>query len=247
MDMTDSVARPSRFKGRLAELVIFATAFSALIFFIIWYLHQERFIYFWDLVDYQTMYANLGTKFARSSFEALNSVYNSVRQNDYNLLPVLFLMPFRLAFGPGRLSFVLSIAITFVFPAIVLFLYTVRGLSRNVTGQNSVFDAGLALISVLAFAFFPVLWVPVLLGSVDVGGVIIIYAVLVLYFRVDLVEQSFRSLLSIALLLCFLVLFRRWYAYWVVGFFGAIAICEGLRFATENSAGCTACVSQRIF
>ena len=232
MLMNDSVARPIRFKFRLTEFAIFAAAFSVLIFFIIWYLSRERFIYFWDLVNYQVMYANLGPRFARNWFEALHSVYNSIRQNDYNLLPVLFLMPFRLAFGPGRLSFILSIAVTFVFPAMVLFLYTVRSLTRNTTGLSSFGDAGLALISVLAFAFFPVLWVPVLLGSVDAGGVIIIYAVLVLYFRADLVEQSFRSLLSMALLLCLLVLFRRWYAYWVVGFFGAVAICEGLRYAT---------------
>ena len=229
--MSASFARPTSFKVRLTEFAVFAAVFSLLMLFVNWYVSHERFIYFWDLVGYHNFYISLGPVFALNPVRALYAVYLSVRQSDYNLLPTLFLMPFRLAFGPGRLAYIFSIAVTFVFPSIVLFRYAVKNLAGNGRALSPFDEVGLALLSILAFAFLPVLWVPVVLGSVDVGGLVIILIVLILYFRADLTEQTFGSLVSIALLLCVLVLYRRWYAYWVVGFFGALAICEGLRCA----------------
>lgn len=196
-----------------------------------WYVSQERFIYFWDYVGYHNFYISLGPRFEANSFRALHFVFNTVRESDYNSLPTLFEMPFRLAFGPGRIAFLLSIVVTFVFPSILLFPYVVRRLTGRGATENTFDEIGLTLLSVLLIALLPLLWAPLLLGSVDVGGLLLIFIVLMLYFRADLVDQSFAILASIALLLCLLVLYRRWYAYWVVGFFGALAISEGLKCA----------------
>ena len=203
--------------------------------FVTWYVRQERFIYFWDYVGYHDFYINLGLAFEQDMLRALHFVYLSVRVNDYNLLPTLFLLPFCLAFGPGRLSYILSLTVTYVFPSVVLFTYAVRRLSGRNPAESSYDEIGLTVLSASALAFLPVLWVPVVFGSVDAGGFLIILIVLVLYFRADIVDQSYVSLGSMALLLCLLVLYRRWYAYWVVGFFGALAVCEGLRFAADKA------------
>ncbi len=232
--MNSPSARSICFKGRWTEAALFAAIFSLLGLFVRWYVGQERFIYFWDYVGYHDFYINLGLAFEQKILRAFSFVFLSVRESDYNLLPTLFLMPFRLVFGPSRLSYILSLAVTFVFPSIVLFLYVVRRLAARNKAQSAFDEAGLTLLAVAAVAFLPVLWVPVVFGSVDVGGFLIILVVLVLYFRADIVDQSLGSLVSIALLLCLLVLYRRWYAYWVVGFFGALAVCEGIRFAVEK-------------
>jgi hypothetical protein len=208
--------------------------FVGLALFVTRYISHERYIYFWDFVQYHTSYIRLGPVFALAPFVALRAVFLSVSSSDYNLLPTLFLMPFRLAFGPGRLSYILSITFTFVFPSIVLFSYALKNLRGNRTGQSTFDEVGLTLLSLSVFALLPVLWVPVLLGSVDVGGIIIILIILMLYFRTDLIEQSWGNLVSIALLLSLLILFRRWYAFWVVGFFGAVAVCEGLKYAMNK-------------
>jgi hypothetical protein len=231
--MSAPFARPS-LKGRLIEVVSIAAAFSLLTLFVTWYVRQERFIYFWDYVGYHNYYISLGPVFLQDPIRALHAVLRSVREIDYNLLPTAFLVPFRLAFGPGRLAYILSITVTFVFPSIVFFTYVVRRLGGNNAPESTFDEVGLTLLSLSAFAFLPVLWVPVLLGSVDVGGVLIILILLLLYFRTDLVDQSLGSLVSMALLLCLLVLYRRWYAYWVVGFFGALAVCEGVRCAVDR-------------
>jgi hypothetical protein len=239
--MIASLERAIRFKRRIAEFALFTAVFSLLALFVSRYVSAERVIYFWDSVGYHNFYISLGPPFAASPLRTLYAVFLSVRGSDYNLLPTLFLMPFRLAFGPGRLAYILSIAVTFVFPSIVLFPYVVRSLTGNNPGLSTFDEAGLTLLSVLAFAFLPVLWVPVVLGSVDAGGLVIILIVLLLYFRAEFVEQTRGSLVSLALLLCLLILYRRWYAYWVVGFFGSLAICEGLKCARniERRARCT--------
>jgi hypothetical protein len=233
--MSASPAPSISFRARWAEVALFAAIFSVLGLFVAWYVRQERFIYFWDYVGYHDFYINLGLAIEQDIFRALHFVFISVRESDYNLLPTLFLVPFRLLIGPGRLAYILSLAVTFVFPSVVLFTYAVRRLSERNPAESSYDEIGLTVLSASALAFLPVLWVPVVFGSVDVGGFLIILIVLVLYFRADIVDQSFVSLVSMALLLCLLVLYRRWYAYWVVGFFGALAVCEGLRFATDKA------------
>jgi hypothetical protein len=110
----------------------------------------------------------------------------------------------------------------------------VRKLRKSSAAENVSDDVGLTLVSTFALALMPQLWVPVLLGYIDVVGLIIILFVLLLYFRADLVDQGIWNLVSIALLLCLLVLCRRWYAYWVVGFFGALIVCEGLKCARDR-------------
>lgn len=233
--MSASPAPSISFRARWAEVALFAAIFSVLGLFVAWYVRQERFIYFWDYVGYHDFYINLGLAIEQDIFRALHFVFISVRESDYNLLPTLFLVPFRLLIGPGRLAYILSLAVTFVFPSVVLFTYVVRRLSERNPAESSYDEIGLTVLSASALAFLPVLWVPVVFGSVDVGGFLIILIVLVLYFRADIVDQSFVSLVSMALLLCLLVLYRRWYAYWVVGFFGALAVCEGLRFAADKA------------
>jgi hypothetical protein len=232
--MREPFARSTSRKSCVTELALLGAIFPLLTLFVTWYVGQERFIYYWDFVKYHDFYINLGTAFEDDMFRALHIVLISIRESDYNLLPSVFLMPFRLAFGPGRLSYILSLTVTFVFPAIVLFSYVVRRLARRGAEQSPFDEVGLTVLSVSAVAFLPVLWVPVVLGTVDVGGFLLILIVLVLYFRADLVDQSLGSLVGMALLLCLLVLYRRWYAYWVVGFFGALAVCEGLRCALNQ-------------
>jgi hypothetical protein len=221
-------------KSRVPEFTLFGAVFSLLTLFVIRYVSQERFIYFWDYVGYHDFYINLGLAFEQNMLRALHFVFLSIRESDYNLLPTLFLVPFRLIFGPGRLAYIVSLAVTFVFPSIVLFIYVARRLTGRNVPANRFDEIGLTLLSVSAVAFLPVLWAPVVAGSVDVGGFLIILIVLLLYFRADLVDQSMGNLVCMALLLCLLVLYRRWYAYWVVGFFGALAVCEGLRCAVDK-------------
>lgn len=231
--MSSPIARPVCWKKRLTAAGLLAPACVLLAWFVGRHVRQENFIYYWDYAQYHDYYRELGARFSVGAIRTLAYVARSVRERDYNLLPVLFLLPFRLAFGPGRLSYILSLTVTYALPSIVLFPLVLKKLRGGGPAQNAAGETGLALISVVSLALLPPLWAPVLQGYADVGGLLIIFAVLLLYFRADFAEQSFMGLASIALLLSLLVLFRRWYAYWVVGFFAALALTEALRFAAN--------------
>jgi hypothetical protein len=234
LEMNNLVPRSIDSRFRLVKMALLAATFLLLALFVVGYVLRERFIYFWDYAIYHDFYANLGTTFAESPAHALHLVASSIRESAYNLLPTMFQMPFRFAFGAGRLPYILSITVTFVFPAIVIFSFVVSKL-RGGTVAHAVFDdATLTLISALTLAVMPQLWVPVLLGSVDAGGLIIIFTVLFLYSRLDWAKYNFRSVAATALFLCLLIMYRRWYAYWVVGFFGSIVLCEIFRCAWDK-------------
>ena len=229
-------ARPASFKFRLMAAALVTPIFLLLTYFVVRYVRQENFIYYWDYAQYHDYYIELGSRFLANPFRALDVVLWSVRNQDYNLLPTVFLLPFRLAFGSGRLAYILSMTVTLVFPSIVIFCPLVSRLRGQSDATTAFEDIGLAAISALVLGMLPQLWVPLLLGYIDVGGLIIIFAVLLLYFRADLAQQSLWSIASVALLLSLLILYRRWYAYGVVGFFGALAVSEGVGFVQDKQS-----------
>ncbi|MGB7923692.1 MAG: hypothetical protein WCF57_10650 [Pyrinomonadaceae bacterium] len=217
------------------KIILFSTAFLLLALFAVWYVKQERYVYFWDYAGYHILYRELGAKLAQSPSEALGSVVTSVRNNEYNTLPSLLQMPFYLAFGPRRLPYILSVTILYAFPAIFLFTLLLRRLDARDAGEKKWDDLALTFISLVVIALAPPLWLPLLLGYVDVIGLNVIFIILMLYFRKDLAAQTTRSLIAMGLLLSLLILLRRWYAYWVVGFFCATSIDALLSYLPDRT------------
>ena len=142
----------------------------------------------------------------------------SIRHDDYNLLPILPLMPFHFLFGGGRLPYILAIANLYAFPTILLFFF----LFKTTFSPSSRKQSFLPYLSSLTLSLLPQFWVPVLRGFPDVIGVLIITVVLLFYFRHPIEEQTFINLLPVSLLLVLMILMRRWYAFWVVSFFMAL-------------------------
>jgi hypothetical protein len=84
------------------------------------------------------------------------------------------------------------------------------------------------VLATTSILFLHMLWAAVLRGYPDVGGIVLIGSILLLHFGKPLAEQGLGSLVATGVLLCLLVLFRRWYAYWVVAFFPALAVAHTL-------------------
>lgn len=222
-------------KRMLPILAAFTIVFGFLALFVWRYVSHEKFIYFWDWAGYQDLYIELGERFRQRPFKTFGAILTSIRKRDYNLLFALFLMPIR-PFGTSRHSYIMAVTLLFAFPAIVSFVLLMRKL-RGTDEPNNQFDRfGLSLIALVVLGLSPQLWGPVLLGYPDVVGVVVIYLILWLHFRTDFTMQSSRSLWSLGLLLSFLVMLRRWYAYWVVGFFAAVILTEGWKWLREKGS-----------
>lgn len=200
-------------------LAVLANAFAA------YYVAQERYIYYWDWSHYWLWYRDLVTSLAQQPMVTLGALIDSVRQDDYNRLPVLPLVPWGWLFGTNRLSYILAITNLYLVPAIIVMGLLAQRLFRPDPSRRPFLPFVLTAASLL---ILHTLWAGVLRGFPDVVGVVLIGGIVLLHFARPLAEQGLGRLVATGLLLCLLVLLRRWYAYWVVAFFPALIVAHGL-------------------
>jgi hypothetical protein len=156
---------------------------------------------------------------------AARSLIASIRHSDYNPIPVLPLVPFEWLFGPSRLTYILAVTNLFLLPGALLLGLLAQRVVRLSPANRFLLPLVLATASIL---MLHPLWVPVLSGYPDVVGIVAIGAILLLHFAKPLAEQKLYTLIATGVLLCLLVLLRRWYAFWVAAFFPALTIAQGL-------------------
>src|SRR5688572_19814513 len=183
------------------------------------YISREKYIYFWDWANYFSFFIELGQKITHTPLKAIDSVFVSIRKADYNLSGVVPLMPFYLLFGSGRMSYISSITVMYVVPAVLIFPSLIRTISRSYEHREDLTHYALLTLTMV---LLPQIWAPVFLGYIDVAGLALIFLILIFYFRKDLPAFSTRELIALGVMLALLVILRRWYAYWVVGFFTAM-------------------------
>ena len=183
------------------------------------FLSREHYIYFWDWNFYHSRFVEFTLLLKQRPILAVRTLIHSIRHTEYSFIAPSLLSPLGLLFGTSRLVYILGILNLFALPAIALFCLSVK---KAVNASAWHFYVVFAAIMLLA----PTFWIPILTGYYDVIGILIIGLILFLYFKKNLLEQTPIDLARIALLLILLVLTRRWYGYWVVGFFAALGISE---------------------
>ncbi len=198
-----------------------AVALLAANLFAAWYVGQERTLYTWDYSNYWVKTVALYERATESPFRALSRVYKSIRHDEYNLLASVPLVPFQ-AVGDSRTMFLCGMATMFLVPAVLVFARLVEELAGplNRWQRGSLLAAGL---------LFAPLWIPLLRGYPAVMGTVFAGAILLWYLRCPLDAMTPRQACGLGLLLLGIFLTRRYYAFWVVGFFLAAATIEVVR------------------
>ncbi len=181
------------------------------------YIGQEHYVYHWDWSGYWLRFRDSSAAIISNPFKALVALVSSIRNEDYNLLPVWPLAPFGWLLGVNRSSYVMAVTTAYLVPAVMLFGWLIARLF-------AVKSTWLPATAVIVMSH--PLWIPVLRGYPDVVGLLIIAALLHLHFSVrDLPSSVTRALLT-AGLLCLMVVMRRWYAFWVVSFVPMLALMQ---------------------
>lgn len=211
--------------------------------FTIYFINQENYIYFWDTANYWLKCISMRETFINSPTDALKSLFTSIQYDDYNNIAAFFLLPFSLVFGPGRLAYILSIVNMFSLPAAISFLLLIKKLNGESFNAISPIVSFIAIFTILSCPFF---WSPTLYGYVDVGGILLINVILLLLFKRPFSEQTIGNLLLLGFLLALLVLFRRWYTFWVISLFIAIALTEFLYSFSEYRFAYKKCLSTLV-
>jgi hypothetical protein len=177
------------------------------------YVSREQTIYYWDYGAYWSASRDLADFIARSPRQALRGILHSVANDDYNCLPAVPVSLVMLVLGKSRLDYELAIINTHLAAVLLTFLLLVRRLSAP-----GACDQRVLLVALITFLSWGIAWVAVLRGLPDLGGVALINLILLTYFRQPVTQLRWRALVGLGLLVAFVVLFRRWYAFWALHF-----------------------------
>ena len=203
---------------------------SLILVFIYYFTNQERFIFFWDSVNYPIKFKNFGSAFLESPLKAFQLLMHSIRHTDMvfysNDLPVVPLAPFYLLFGGKRIVFQFSLVLMYLIPSGLFFYLIVKNLSSNRYKEISM---PLLLFSFFVFFTNPVIFTPLLWGYPGSACMLIILIIYYIYSKQKFENQTILSLVFMGILLGILPIFRRGYLHFVLSFYLAHVIL-GLAF-----------------
>jgi hypothetical protein len=183
--------------------------------FATWFVSKEQYIYYWDFAEYWHDTSLMVYMLRRAPLGALSKLLYSIRHYDYNYLPTIPLALPMSIFGDARLVYILSLVNVYAIPAAYVTTAATRAIARGAGFRQA---ESLSFVVPIVFLTLPAFWVPILRGYPDVGGLVLVSAVLFFYFhqRPQTLETS--KLIACGVLLALLLLFRRWYGFWVLSF-----------------------------
>lgn len=172
----------------------------------------------WDYSCYYRMSLSVREIFSDGLLSGLNRLKRTIWYDEYNLFLLMFtITPFELSTKNFE-AFYNSYFIVFVIPVIYSFMCILRRVIKELdlkkVEENITFIAGCTLI-----VTFPLLHATSTKGMPDIGGLLFIALIFMLAYdysfeRTDIQRITLLGILSIAVFL-----YRRWYTFWLVGFY----------------------------
>lgn len=192
---------------------------GALVYFY-WTLSSRSFVYIWDYSNYLTKQYHAEAAFTQSISAGFSYIFSSFADDYTNFITLFTEFPFCLTDRTGD-SYVLSQVFCVVPPLMLLLagLVIKVGQMLDVKNQMYYFLFGLGLT-----ATYPLLRVSAVLGQPDWFGLVFAFAILLLTldYRFDKIEPVRFGFIFAAT--AALILTRRWYLYFAVGYYFAYAL-----------------------
>lgn len=196
--------------------------------FLIFFLGMEDTIKQYDATVYWIKAINVSDRMYADMLNGLRDIRQTFSA-EYGNFPVLLFAPFIHYFGKNNIAFCSLVYIIYGIPAIsLLVLYTIRVIKK--CGLENKCEDILVYMSFLC----PALLFPILSGYVDMIGIVWIGILLNLsldweYGRITVTKDIAMALVSVALLFS-----RRWYAFYIVGFYFSFAAEEAVIQISEK-------------
>ena len=201
----------------IKDIIVCAAVLVITNFFAWLYIRNSHTIYFWDNAGYWSVSHHLAETARLGIVPLLKTVYDSVLTQDYNNLIVVPWIPLVRIFGPSRWVFIAGIINLSLFPVLVLLYLHIRTTCRR---------------PILAFACvavsFPFLFYTAITGFIDVSGLFVTLAAMLLWLR-GTGKENLIQYFVIGCLLASAVLLRRWNAFFALSFFIMLLI-DGIFF-----------------
>lgn len=188
------------------------------------YVSSEHTFYFWDYTTYENLTNAKVISFRNSPIKALYETWQSTA-NNYDDVPTLLLVPFQLIFGDSRLVYILSIALVYLLP----FVLVVAAIAvKLIPSYPRAVYWSAALLTLLT----PLTWLPTLRGYVDTGAALLIGLAILVYLQ-DVRLKHWWQMALIGFLIATAALFRRHFVYDGIAFLVALALQTLVAFGTQ--------------
>lgn len=151
-------------------------------------------------------------------FQAINKMFLSINNSVYNDFPCLFLaIPLKIL-GGSYFAFIVLAFILFYLPTAILISF----LLKKIVEKN--YNTEIPFYLLLICSFFPMLFIPTLLGCIGIVALPMITMCFYLVINKDYERIEYEKSLWLSVLLLSILLLRRYYAYWAVGFISWLLI-----------------------
>ena len=184
----------------------------------VYYLKTENLIRTFDSSGYWINAINQKANLGNIS-ETIKRLLITINKDDYNLLPVTFLQPIFYFSSNSFFAYVMSIYIVYVIPLFTILTFIFLKLFKNIKYKTLCY-----VIFMFPIILSPQLHIPIMLGYLDVGCLLLIVVIMYHILDYDFSKFSLKNNLVISFALFILTIMRRYFIFWTIGFFLAIAI-----------------------
>ena len=171
------------------------------------YVASEKVFYYWDSYAYQRAALGSLDAFHQSLFTWLLHLRGSI-QNGYSEVYTVFLAPLQAGFGESRATYILGLVGFYLLPFATVSTFLVRSLVPRLSPAAF-------LLCFCACLSLPAIWQATLIGYPDVGGLVLAWTAILVYFS-DRSLSRLTNVFAIGLLLAGTFLFRRHLIYVVI-------------------------------
>ena len=213
------VLRVAGIKFDLFHKAVIVGLWAAALVYFFWALNRRSFVYIWDYVNYINKQYNAEAAFLQSPAAGFHYIFGSFAEDYTNFITLFLDFPFCLSSRTGD-----SFAFCQVFSVLPMLLVLLAGLTIKVGQMLRVKNRFWYFLMGFSWCItFPFLRMSAMLGQPDWFGLIFGFSILLLTldFRFEKLEPVRFCLLFAAT--AAIILSRRWYLYFVVGYYFAYA------------------------
>lgn len=201
------------------KFIILASIILVLYFLLI--ISDRKFIYYWDYSNYFNIHLDYLNRIGNNFKTAFEFLRTSFLFHDYTCFINFFLtLPY--TFGDKSLdSFIFSISVNIVPYILIAVSIYIKTLFMKVNRNTELLEISY-LCFMITFLVMPLFHRTILYGQPDAFGLIFIFLLLSISNVYEFSEKDIGFFLIFFFLTLALMLTRRWYLYWIVGYYTSL-------------------------
>lgn len=184
------------------------------------YVNSEQTVHYWDSSAYWKNSINLINVFSQSKPDAFATIVKSF-STDYNLLPIVPIIPFLAIFGTTRLAYVLIILNLYAIPFAFFMTKTIKALFNK---AHTHIKTWLYPFIFSIFLLTPATIIPIINGRPDAICILIISLIFYLLAKTRL--KYISNYFVLGFLTFLLIILRRYFCFWAISLYIAIFIAK---------------------